>query len=116
MKAESCLVFKWNSSGKNLLEEEIKSEMKNVQSYLTVYGVRKLVFDELDFTIHSQFDLKGWFEFEYLPGLANYGITKVAVVVPNAMIADLSEDKVENFSDPEFEFFSDATTALDWIN
>lgn len=113
--ADSCLIVKWQSGAELLQETEIQSELMKLFDYLPQHKIRAVVIDESDFSLQDKFDLKGWFEFEFVPQLSLAGIIRTAIIVPASRITEFQSEKVDSFLDPEFYFFSDTAAAMEWI-
>ena len=111
----ACLHFKWSSAATNLLEEELKNEALKILAYIEEYKSESLILDEQDFSLHSNFDLNDWFEFEFIPQVSSAGISRVAVVVSPLRITEYKNQQIESFHEPIISFFSDPDDAADWV-
>ena len=111
----SCLNFKWTLAATNLLEEELKNEALKVLNYVEEYKPVSLILDERDFSLHDNFDLNDWFEFEFIPQVFSAGISRVAVVVSAQRITEYKDQQIQSFNEPNISFFSDPDDAADWI-
>ena len=115
LSGDFCLSLKWQSGAEFLLENEVQSELLNLIDYISEHTVRAVMVDESDFSLQDKFDLKGWFEFEFIPKLSAVGINRTAIIVPGSRIEEFRNEKVDSFLDPEFLFFEDSPSALVWI-
>ncbi|MEY3405256.1 MAG: hypothetical protein RL161_686 [Bacteroidota bacterium] len=111
----SCINFKWTLAATNLLEEELKSEVLKILPYIEENKSVSLILDERDFSLHSNFDLTDWFEFEFIPQVSSAGISRIAVVVSVLRIAEFKDQQIQSFHEPVISFFSDPDDAADWI-
>lgn len=113
--AELCICLNWQSGANFLLEDEVQTELLKLFDYISEHRAQAVIVDETNFSLQDKFDLKGWFEFEFVPKLALAGINRTAILVPGPRISEFLDEKVDSFIEPEFMFFSDCDSALTWI-
>lgn len=112
---ESYICLNWQPGAKFMLDDEVQTELSKLFEYIHEHKVRAIIVDETNFSLQDKFDLKGWFEFEFVPKLSQAGINRTAILVPKSRISEYQDEKVDSFMEPDFKFFSDRDSALGWI-
>jgi len=114
----SLLYSEWNESSGDLLEDDMKEEMKVILDKVEEYKPEYVIADTKKFKFKIDSDTQRWITRFFMADIIEMGVKRYAIIVQEELFAQLgksSDGDEETFDDFQVKYFENKDQAMNWL-